>query len=85
MTWQSCSSSQGKGNDDFIVFSKMMDGSRQVLEELNAGRVAAELSEIGIKAAVDEVRTSKYKDTEPQSIRIPDKIGGNVDILLGIK
>ena len=42
----------------------MMNGSYQVLEGLGVERVTAEILEISIKAAVDEVKASKPNDTE---------------------
>ena len=71
--------------DAWMVKIKMMDGSCQVLEGLSVEKVTAEFPEISIKAAVNEVKTSKPKDTQLQNIKVPDKVGGNVDILLGIK
>ena len=71
--------------DAWMVKIKMMDGSCQVLEGLSVEKVTTEFPEISIKAAVNEVKSSKPKGTQLQSIKVPDKVGGNVDILLGIK
>ena len=71
--------------DAWMVKINMMDGSCQVLEGLSVEKVTSEFPEVNLTEAVKVVKASKPKDTVLQAVKIPDKVGGNVDILLGIK
>ena len=71
--------------DAWMVKIKMFDGSCQVLEGLSVEKVTSEFPEVDLNEAVREVKASKPKDTLLQSVSIPQKVGGKVDILLGIK
>ena len=76
---------QVMAKDAWMVKIKMVDGSCQILEGLSVEKVTSEFPEVDLNEAVKEVKASKPKDTLLQNVSIPQKVGGKVDILLGIK
>ena len=71
--------------DALIVKIKMIDGSCQILEGLSVEKVTSEFPEVSVTEAVKEVKANKPKDTQLQSVKVADNVGGNMGILLGIK
>ena len=76
---------QVMANDAWMVKVKMSDGACHVLEGLSVDRVTSNFPTVQLSDAVKAVKASKPQDKEIQNVKIPDVVGGEVDILLGIK
>ena len=64
---------------------KMIDGGCHVLEGLSVDNVTTEFPKVKLSEAVSAVKASKPCDKLLQKVRLPAEVGGEVDILLGIK
>ena len=76
---------QVMARDAWMVKMKMLDGCCQVLEGLTVDQVTTEFPIVNLTEAVNAVKTDKPSDKALQNVRLPDEVGGEVDVLLGIK
>ena len=68
-----------------MVKIKMIDGGCHVLEGLSVDKVTTEFPKVKLSEAVSAVKASKPCDKILQKVKLPAEVGGEVDILLGIK
>ena len=71
--------------DAWMVKVKMMDGGCHVLEGLSVNKVTSDFPKVDLTQAINAVKSSKPEDKTLQNVKIPSEVGGEVDILLGIK
>ena len=71
--------------DAWMVKVKMSDGGCHVLEGLSIERVTSDFPTVQLSEAVKAVKASKLNDKLIQNVKVPDEVGGEVDLLLGIK
>ena len=71
--------------DAWMVKCKMMDGGCQVLEGLTVDKVTSKFPRVNLDAAVKAVKSSQPGNKLLQNVKIPSEVGGEVEILIGIK
>ena len=71
---------QVMAKDAWMVKCKMADGGCHVLEGLSVDKVTSIFPTVRLSDAVIAVKSSKPTDRVLQNVRIPDEVGGEVDI-----
>ena len=70
--------------DEWACLLDRMDGSKQVLNGVSVDKITATFPRINLTAAVKEVKDDDPSNAELQSLRIPEFVGGDPDVLMGI-
>ena len=71
-------------NDLWMCSVAMRDGSRQSLEGWSVNKVTSTFPFIDMVKAEEQIKSDAPDDKELQALKSPSKVGGDVDILLGI-
>ena len=72
-------------NDAWMVKCKMFDGISQVLEGLTVNQVTSCFPKVCLDDAIAEIKGDDKQNKLLQNAKVPNQVGGEVDILIGIK
>ena len=73
-------------NAEYVVLLDRIDGSKQAMQGLESvGNITSTFPHIDVSKAINELRNSDPGNKELQQLRVPQYVGGDVDILLGIQ
>ena len=70
--------------DQWACLLDRIDGTKQVVHGLSVDKITATFPKIDVSAAVKEVKEDAPDNAELQDLRIPQFVGGDPDILIGI-
>ena len=72
-------------NDEWIVTVPRADGKKQLIQGLTVPQITSDFPFIDLKVAIQHIMQHGPDDSKLQNCRVPESIGGSVDMLLGIK
>ena len=72
-------------NAAWMVKCKMFDGVSQVLEGLSVNQVTSDFPNVCLDEAIAAIKGDDKQNKLLQNAKVPNKVGGQVDILIGIK
>ena len=71
-------------NDEWACLLDRADGCKQVVQGVTVDKITSRFPVVNLTEAVKEVKADDPDNEELQQLRIPDKVGGEADVLLGI-
>ena len=74
-----------EAKQEWILKLKKKDGNYQLVQTLTMDTVCAPMPIVNTSQAVAELKQSDLTNSILQNCRVPSEIGGNVDIILGIR
>ena len=76
---------QIQAKEEWIIKLKRKDGNYQLVQTLTMDNVCAPMPTVNTSQAVTQLKQSDQANTALQNCCVPPQIGGNVDIILGIR
>ena len=73
-----------KVNDEWACLLDRADGCKQVVQGVTVDRITSSFPMVSLKEAVREIKADDPRNQELQQLRVPDQVGGEADVLLGI-
>ena len=73
-----------KCRDEWVCLLNKSNGSKQVVQGVSVDRITSTFPQINVNAAVNEVKNDDPENQELQSLKVPQFVGGEPDVLLGI-
>ena len=74
-----------QGGDSWACQPKTTFGKRKIFIGIEVDQITLEFPVINLTEAKGDLKKSKPHNQEPQALKVPAQVGGQVDILLGIK
>ena len=71
-------------NDEWACLLDRADGCKQVVQGVTVDKITSRFPVVSLTEAVREVKADNPDNEELQQLRIPEKVGGEADVLLGI-
>ena len=76
---------QIKAKQEWLIKLKKKDGNYQLVQTLTMDTVCAPMPLVNTSQAVHELKESDKVNSVLQNCRVPPQVGGNVDLILGIR
>ena len=74
-----------KANNEYLCLMDLVDGSKQLVHGLSVDKITGKFPTFKLTEAAEEIKASAPTNKKVQSLKVPSTIGGEVDILLGIR
>ena len=71
-------------NDEWACLLDRADGCKQVVQGITVDHITTAFPSVNLGEAVKELKADDPDNEELQLLKVPEKIGGEADILLGI-